>query len=84
MSKGLAAFDRILLLIIAAILIVLGLWPILIHFEVPFALYLARWVDHDEWAALPQQGWWAAALGTATVVLAVSCYVHGLFGHGVQ
>ncbi|STD34397.1 Uncharacterised protein [Corynebacterium striatum] len=72
MSKGLAAFDRILLLIIAAILIVLGLWPILIHFEVPFALYFARWVDHDEWAALPQQGWWAAALGTATVVLAVS------------
>ncbi len=47
MSKGLAAFDRILLLIIAAILIVLCLWPILILFEVPFALFLARWVDHD-------------------------------------
>ncbi|MGV0421218.1 hypothetical protein HMPREF3155_03075 [Corynebacterium sp. HMSC06D04] len=72
MSKGLAAFDRFLLFLIAVVLIALGLWPILIHFEVPFATSLARWVDHDAWAALPSANWWPVALGAATMLLAVA------------
>ena len=49
MSRKLATFDRILLGLLGIILIALGVWPILIHFNVEFAKYLALWVDHDAW-----------------------------------
>ena len=45
MSRKLATFDRILLGLLGIILIALGVWPILIHFNVEFAKYLALWVD---------------------------------------
>ena len=42
MSKKLATFDRILLGLLGIILIALGVWPILINFNVEFAEYLAE------------------------------------------
>ena len=56
MSKALAGVDRTILAIVGVLLIALGAWPILIHFDVSFATYLATWVDHDTWAGLPEQG----------------------------
>ena len=47
MSKALAGVDRTILAIVGVLLIALGAWPILIHFNVSFATYLATWVDHD-------------------------------------
>lgn len=71
MSKTLAGVDRLILALLGIVLIALGVWPILIHFNVEFATYLAKWVDHDTWAGLPHQSWWAYALGAATIVLAL-------------
>lgn len=71
MSKKLAALDRFLLGLLGFILIALGSWPILVHFGVSWAVYLAAWIDHDEWRSLPSAAWWPFALGTATVVLAL-------------
>ena len=72
MSKALAGVDRTILAIVGVLLIALGAWPILIHFNVSFATYLATWVDHDTWAGLPEQGWWPYALGLATIVCALA------------
>ena len=58
MSKKLATFDRILLGLLGIILIALGVWPILINFNVEFAEYLAEWVDHDTWRTLGDNNWW--------------------------
>ena len=71
MSKKLAGVDRFILAILGLVLISLGVWPILIHFDVEFATYLAKWVDHDTWASLPEQSWWVYVLAGATVVLAL-------------
>ena len=71
MSKKLAGVDRTILAILGIVFIALGTWPILIHFNVEFATYLAKWVDHDTWAGLPEQSWWVYALAAATVVLAL-------------
>ena len=71
MSKTLAGVDRLILALLGIVLIALGVWPILIHFNVEFATYLAKWVDHDTWAGLPHQSWWVYALGAATIVLAL-------------
>ena len=62
MSKTLASVDRVILAVLGLVLIALGAWPILIHFDVGFATYLAEWVDHDTWAGLPEQSWWVYAL----------------------
>ena len=72
MSKKLAAVDRALLAILGILLIAWGVWPILIHFDVSFATYLASWVDHDTWAGLPGQSWWPFALGLATIICALT------------
>lgn len=70
MSKGLAAFERVIFFIMGIVLIALGTWPILMHFDVPFATEAARWVDHDAWAAVPSTGWWPLALiGVAVLAL---------------
>ena len=71
MSKTLAGVDRLILALLGIVLIALGVWPILIHFNVEFATYLAKWVDHDTWACLPEQSWWVYALAAATVVMAL-------------
>lgn len=71
MSKTLAGVDRVILAILGLLLIALGAWPILIHFDVRFATYLADWVDHETWAGLPKQSWWVYALAAATVVMAL-------------
>ncbi|MCL8494525.1 alkaline shock response membrane anchor protein AmaP [Corynebacterium sp. B5-R-101] len=75
MSKTLAGIDRTILAVLGLLLIALGAWPILIHFEVPFATYLASWVDHDTWAGLPEQTWWPYALCLATII----CSLAGLW-----
>jgi hypothetical protein len=53
MSKGLATFERILFFVLGLILLLLGVWPILLHFDVPLAVEASRWVDHAAWAAVP-------------------------------
>lgn len=71
MSKKLAAFDRILLGLLCIILIALGVWPILIKFNVEFAEYLAEWVDHDTWRTLSDNTWWVWALAGASTLLLI-------------
>lgn len=70
MSKALRGIDRTIFILLAIILIVLGVWPVLIYFNVEFANYLAEWVQHDVWAAVPEQSWYIYAL-IATGILAL-------------
>ena len=53
MSKALRGLDRTIFILLALVLIVLGIWPILMYFNVAFATELARWVQHDVWAGIP-------------------------------
>ncbi|QCB27679.1 alkaline shock response membrane anchor protein AmaP [Corynebacterium endometrii] len=69
MSKGLATFERILFFVLGLVLLALGVWPILLHFDVPLAVEASRWVDHDAWAAVPGAGWWPWALAGASLLL---------------
>lgn len=69
MSKVTAGVDRVLFFLLGIILVTLGLWPILIHFGVRCARYLALWVDHDAWARAPQAGWWLWTLVGLTLAL---------------
>lgn len=71
MSKKLATFDRILLGLLGIILIALGVWPILINFNVEFAEYLAEWVDHDTWRTLGENSWWVWVLAGASALLLI-------------
>ena len=71
MSRKLATFDRILLGLLGIILIALGVWPILIHFNVEFAKYLALWVDHDTWKSLADNDWWVWALAGGSALLLI-------------
>ena len=71
MSKKLATFDRILLGLLGIILIALGVWPILINFNVEFAEYLAEWVDHDTWRTLSENSWWVWVLAGASALLLI-------------
>lgn len=41
MSKALRGIDRTIFILLALILIVLGVWPVLMYFNVEFANYLA-------------------------------------------
>lgn len=75
MSRALSVLDRIIFFLLSVILIALGLWPILIHFEVGFAQDLAEWVDHDVWAGVPEQSWWVWALGIGSAV----CIILGMW-----
>ena len=71
MSKGLAAFDRIILFLLGLVLLASGLLPILMHFNVDFANEAARWVDHDTWGNLAQQPWFFSLLIGLTIVSAL-------------
>ena len=71
MSRKLATFDRILLGLLGIILIALGVWPILIHFDVECAKYLALWVDHDTWKSLADNDWWVWALAGGSALLLI-------------
>lgn len=71
MSRKLATFDRILLGLLGIVLIALGVWPILIHFNVEFAKYLALWVDHDAWKSLADNDWWVWALAGGSALLLI-------------
>lgn len=71
MSKGLAGFLRFIFFILGVVLIALGVWPILIHFGVGFAVEAERWVDRGVWASVPDQPWWLWALIGIAVVSAV-------------
>ena len=57
MSRALATVDRLLFFLLGVILVVLGLWPILMHFDVSFANQAAEWVNHDVWGSLSEQSW---------------------------
>ena len=70
MSKALRGIDRTIFILLGLLLIVLGVWPVLMYFNVEFANYLAEWVQHDVWAGLPEQSWYIYAL-IATGVLAL-------------
>ncbi|APT93261.1 hypothetical protein CPHO_10555 [Corynebacterium phocae] len=71
MSRAVAGLDRTIFFILGLVLIALGLWPILVYFGVDFAEHLARWIDHDQWAAAPEQEWWVWALGIGAGVAAL-------------
>ena len=58
MSKLTAFIDRFIFFFIAVGLIVFGLWPVLVHFDVQFAKDLALWRDPEAWKTLPEQDWY--------------------------
>lgn len=68
MSKALRGTDRTIFIILSLILIVLGVWPVLMYFNVEFAGYLAEWVQHDVWAGIPEQSWYVYALIAVGIV----------------
>ena len=70
MSKALRGLDRTIFILLALVLIVLGIWPILMYFNVTFATELARWVQHDVWAGIPEQSWYIYVL-IATGIIAL-------------
>lgn len=70
MSKALRGLDRTIFILLALVLIVLGVWPILMYFNVEFATELARWVQHDVWASVPEQSWYIYVL-VATGIIAL-------------
>lgn len=76
MSRALATVDRLLFFLLGVILIVLGLWPILMHFDVGFANQAAEWVNHDVWGSLSEQSWWGYVLaGTAVVAFILGLWI---------
>ena len=58
MSKLTAFIDRFIFFFIAVGLIVFGLWPVLVHFDVQFAKDLALWRDPEAWKTLPEHDWY--------------------------
>lgn len=58
MSKLTAFIDRFIFFLISIGLIVFGLWPVLVHFDVQFAKDLALWRDPEAWKTLPEQDWY--------------------------
>ncbi len=71
-SKKTAGFDRFIFILLGIILVALGSWPILLHFDVNFARHLELWVNHDAWATVPEQGWWPWALGGIAAVALIA------------
>ena len=67
MSKKTVAALRTICALLGAILIVVGLWPILIRAGVGFAADAAKWIDHEVWASLPQRRWWPLLLAAVTL-----------------
>lgn len=74
MSKRLAGILRTLFIILGLVLIALGVWPVLLHFDVGPIVELTRWVDHGIWAALPTHAWWPWALGAAAVLCTILAF----------
>ncbi|QPK79543.1 alkaline shock response membrane anchor protein AmaP [Corynebacterium lizhenjunii] len=77
MSKRLAGIQRVLFFLAGVILIVLGAWPLLLHFEVSWAQQLSDQLqnaigplDRQAVADADTQPWWQWAVGIAAVVLA--------------
>ncbi|MDY3126924.1 MAG: hypothetical protein SOW59_02170 [Corynebacterium sp.] len=68
MPKSQLLFDRLIFIKLGIILILLGLWPVLMYFDVSFALNAARWVDHSTWAAIPKQSWYVYLLAGLGIV----------------
>lgn len=74
MSKLTAFIDRFIFFLLSVGLIVFGLWPVLVHFDVQFAKDLALWRDPQAWQALPEQDWyeyllWGVLAGTIIIGL---------------
>lgn len=68
MSKALRGLDRTIFILLALVLIVLGVWPVLMYFNVEFANYLATWVQHDVWAGIPERSWYLYVLIAVGVI----------------
>src|SRR5699024_8973277 len=68
MSKALRGLDRTIFILLALVLIVLGVWPILMYFNVEFAAELARWVQHDGWASVPEHSWYIYVLISTWII----------------
>lgn len=74
MSKLTAFIDRFIFFLLAIGLIVFGLWPVLVYFDVQFAKDLALWRDPQAWQQLPEQDWyeyllWGVLVGSVIIGL---------------
>lgn len=69
MTKGLAFFDRLITFLIGLILLLAGLIPAALYWDIP---YVSEWInqfDRSAFAAAADQSWYQPALITTAVLL---------------
>lgn len=71
MSTKLAGINRFFTFLIAVALIALGIFPLLLHLNVPQARTISDSISAEAIGSAPDQPWWPWALGLTTVIAAV-------------
>ena len=70
-KRATSLIDRILVTVLGLALLATGAFGLLWYFDVPFAVDAWSRFDREEFAALPTQSWWNAALAATIVVSAL-------------
>lgn len=68
MNSRIAAFDRIIVLVVGLVLLFGGLWSIGLFFDIALAQQMADRIDSPIWLTAPDQQWFEIALIAALVV----------------
>ncbi len=71
MSTKLAGINRFFTFLIAVVLIVLGIFPLLLHLNVKQAETISDSISPEALGSVPEQPWWPWALGVTTVIAAI-------------
>ncbi|ARU45503.1 alkaline shock response membrane anchor protein AmaP [Corynebacterium silvaticum] len=72
MKRSTASFDRLLCLLIGALLGALAAWTIALNFDLPWAQQLADLAEFPRWHQASQQRWFDVALFFAAVLFLIS------------
>lgn len=71
MKTSVSVFDRIVLFIFSALLLLVATWAIASYFDVAPAQWLHDTGRMEAWEKIPEQSWYVPVLGVITAILAV-------------
>jgi hypothetical protein len=70
-KRATAAVDRLLVVVLGAVLVGGGAFALAWHFDLPIAVDALSRFDRDIFAGIPEQPWWATTLAVVTLVSAL-------------
>lgn len=71
MKTSVSVFDRIVLFIFSALLLLVATWAITSYFDIVPAQWLHDTGRMESWEKIPEQSWYVLFLGVITAILAV-------------